>query len=75
MPPDLLSAQDILNKVYDHATRRLRMTTQFTVLTDVPSDYTGEAGKALLVTATEDGLEAASDVTLSIDNIRLWDMT
>lgn len=31
----------------------------FTDLTDTPADYTGEAGKAVIVNATEDGLEYA----------------
>lgn len=33
------------------------IVTAFTGLTDTPANYTGEAGKAVLVKATEDGLE------------------
>jgi hypothetical protein len=53
-----VSGQQIVDLVQDN--------TDFTDLQDVPTDYTGDGGKYVMVALTEDGLEFT---TISFDNV------
>jgi len=61
---------ELQNLRVDPTTKRLKVsaviTSSFTSLSDTPSSYTGEAGKSVIVNATEDGLEFGAGITTPV---------